>query len=823
MEKRISLNGTWQFKEANDTQWYEGKVPGCVQLDLMALKKLEDPFYRMNEIECHKLEEKEWIYKKEFDFDVDMTEEIDMVKLVFEGIDTLADIYLNGEFIGRAENMFIPHIFDVTDIINYGKNTLEVHFDSPIKTIKAIENASPVNLAWSGESARPYVRKAQYSYGWDWGPRIAQVGLWRGVYLSIIKDAEILNPFFYTEKIEGDTAYVNVSAEVDSYMDQDLEAEILVSYNGCVCAKKRVSVQNDKIKAVLEIKEPKLWYPNGIGEQPLYDITITLLMDDEIIDEKTFRSGIRTVKLLRNRDSEGESFIFEINGIKVFAKGADWIPADNLLPRLTRQDYYEYIKLAKDANMNMLRIWGGGIYEDPAFYDACDEMGIMVWQDFMYACAQYPDQFEWFQELAIEESEAVLLALRNHPSIVLWCGNNENNWGFYSWWHNGDPKYLGNFIYKEILPKLCAQYDPSRPYWVSSPYGGQDPNSEAEGDRHQWNVWSGWMDYSAYLGDRGRFLSEFGFQAMPDWKTVLSYTAPEDRTILSPVMLAHNKMAEGMERLIRFMVGRLGFPKDLKSFVYLSQFNQAEAIKTGVEHWRSRKFMTAGTLYWQLNDCWPVASWSCLDYYKRKKALYHYSKKFYADVLPYIVQEGDGVSIYGISDLLYNADAEVRIVVYSLGGKKISEKQLKTSLIANDVMKIAHYSTQDLNIGYAPKAMPVDIPGCTLPIEKNGELLNSVIYVQITVNGVTYENYKVFDRFRNLELVQPNISCNVDGNTITLTADVPAFGVFVETEEDVDLSDNCLNMIPGEKYTIKCSGTPGKIEIFDITRMIAKI
>ncbi|ABY95559.1 MULTISPECIES: beta-mannosidase [Thermoanaerobacter] len=823
MEKRISLNGVWHFRESNASEWYEGEVPGCVQLDLIRLGKIEDPYYRMNEIKFHKLEEKEWVYKKEFDFNAKDKNEYDAIKLVFEGIDTFADIYLNGIHLGKVQNMFIPYEFDIKDIVKDGNNVLEVHFDSITKTIKAMEQTSPVKLEWSGESGRPYVRKAQYSYGWDWGPRIVQVGLWRGAYLSLVKYAEIKNPYFYTEKIEQNKAYVVISAEIEGYIVQDFEAEIEIIHNDISYGKKRVKVQKNRIKTTMLIENPKLWYPNGIGEQPLYDIRIRLLTGEEIIDEKSFRSGIRTVKLVREKDEEGETFIFEINGIKVFAKGVNWIPADNLLPRLTKEDYYEYIRLAKDANMNMLRIWGGGIYEDPAFYDACDEMGIMVWQDFMYACAEYPDQFEWFQKLAKEEAEKVILSLRNHPSIVLWCGNNENNWGFHSWWDNGDPKYLGNYIYKEILPKVCAKLDPSRPYWVSSPYGGEDPNSETEGDRHQWNVWSGWVDYEEYTKDKGRFLSEFGFQSMPDWKTVLSYTSPEDRTILSPVMISHNKMVEGMERLVRFMVGHLGFPKDLKSFVYLSQFNQAEAIKTGVEHWRSRKFKTAGTLYWQFNDCWPVASWSCIDYYKRKKALYHYSKKFYAEILPYIKEEDGGITVYGISDLVHDKEVEVTIKVFKLNGEKIAEKQLKTRLIANDVTKIAHYKIEELNIGYSVKEMPIAIPGCTLPVEKNGELLDSVIYVEIIADGKTYENYKVFDKFRNLSLIEPKINYQIKNDLIVLTTDVPAFGVFIEPENDIDLSDNCLNMMPGKQYEVKFSQKPESVEVFDITQLVANI
>lgn len=822
--KTISLNGQWQFTDASKINWQNGTVPGCVQMDLMALGQLPDPFYRMDEHYCHELEDKEWVYRKTFDFE---GFDYDEARLVFEGIDTLADVYLNGVYLGRAENMFIPYEYDVSDVLVMGENVIEVRFDSPIKTIKALEHNSPVALASSCESARPYVRKAQYSYGWDWGPRIAQTGLWRPVHLDLIKDAKLEDAFFYTTKLEDGKAHVKVQGDVTSYINDELSVVVSIFFEDKKVASAAVPVNSQAyglgFAAAMDIADPQLWYPNGMGAQPLYDIDVRLLKGQEEVDKLAFRSGIRTVRIVQDRDEEGTSFIFEINGVKVFAKGADWIPADNLLPRLTKKDYYQYVRLAKEANMNMIRIWGGGIYEDKAFYDTCDEMGIMVWQDFMYACAQYPDQFEWFRDLAEEEAVVVVKQLRNHPSIVLWCGNNENNWGFYSWWHNGDPEFLGNYIYKQMLPRICAEYDPSRPYWVSSPYGGKDPNSMGEGDRHAWDVWSNWQDYGNYLHDRGRFLSEFGFQAMPAWKTVLSFTAPEDRKILSPVMLAHNKMAEGMERLIRFMAGRLGLPKDLRSFVYMTQFNQAEAIKAGVEHWRSRKFKTAGAIYWQLNDCWPVASWACLDYYKRKKGLYYYSKRFFADILPVIKQEDGNIAVYGVNDKLNDVEGTLRITAYGLDGRKLGEVRQAVSLIANDVVKIAQVAYDKLGIRYTPRFMPVDLPGTTLPVEKNGELLDAVVFVELKVGQDSYTNYMVFDRFRNLNLISPQIYVEVTGNTIKVRSNAPAFAVFIETENDVDLSDNCLNLEPGVEYIIRCSADPGNIEVFDLTAMVADI
>ncbi|NPV53769.1 MAG: glycoside hydrolase family 2 protein [Firmicutes bacterium] len=910
MIRRIPLNGEWKFAEAGRDNWETGTVPGCVQLDLMALGKLPDPFYRMDEHYAHELEDKEWIYRKEFDLGFDPRFEVllseapnpegghgdysmgdyHMAELVFMGLDTLADIYLNGEYLGRAENMFIPHRYDVTSKLAAGRNMIEIRFASPIREIKAMERNSPVKLMATCETARPYVRKAQYSYGWDWGPRLAQVGIWRPVYLELIKDASIEHPFFFTREIRDGKAYVSIQAEVRRYVEGELSARVDVAYEGetvasCVVSVKPMKSGEEGIEAFLVIDSPRLWCPNGLelacpnglgglggpgeqsggqpGEQPLYEIKITLSKreenGEEVIDERSFRSGIRTVRLLQERDGQGTSFIFEINGTRVFAKGADWIPADNLLPRLTREDYEEYIRLAREANMNMLRIWGGGIYEDGAFYEACDRHGIMVWQDFMYACAEYPDQFEWFRKLAREEAVEIVKALRNHPSIVLWCGNNENNWGFHSWWKVGDPEFLGNYIYKQMLPRICAEYDPSRPYWVSSPYGGEDPdpNSEREGDRHAWDVWSRWVDYDQYRQDRGRFLSEFGFQAMPDWRTVLSYTAPEDRHVLSPVMLAHNKMPEGMERLIRFLVGRIGFPRDLRSFVYLTQFNQVEAVKMGVEHWRSRKFATAGTLYWQFNDCWPVASWSCLDYYRRKKALYYYTRRFFANLLVVIKQADDGIILEGVNDTTREVPGRLRVAAYDLKGGKLGQKELEVRLPANDATKLARCSYEELGIGYEPRLMPVDLPGTTLPVKKNGRLLDSVVFVELAASGSPsglsglpgssgsaspassansdspgglggssgsdgpYRNYAVFERFRNLNLVRPDIAVEVKDNHILLRSDVPAFGVFIEPEREVELQDNCLNMEPGVTYAIGCSGDPGRVEVFDLTRMVA--
>lgn len=823
--KQMSLDGQWEFQEAGAENWQVGTVPGCVQMDLLQLGKLPDPFYGMNEIEMHRIENKAWVYRKVFTLSPQDIEQ-DAIELVFEGVDTLADIYLNDNLLGRVENMFIPHRFDVSELAEEGDNIIEVRFDSPITTIRTMEQTSPVKLSSSCESARIYVRKAQYAYGWDWGPRIAQVGLWRPVYLEFINGASIHHPFAYTVALNNNQAHVRVTAIIEPFNDEQYVAEIALSFAGKVITHAAVEAKAYEeseylVQADFTIEDPELWWPNGLGEQPLYDVGIKVGDGRKWYDRTSFRIGIRTVKLIQEADEEGATFIIAINGVKVFCKGANWIPGDSLLPRLKRDDYYQLVGLAKDANMNMLRVWGGGIYEDPAFYDACDELGIMIWQDFMYACAQYPDEFDWFQEMALAEADSVVKTLRNHPALVLWCGNNENNWGFDEWWKIGVPKYMGNYVYREILPTVCASQDPSRPYWVSSPYGGEHPNSKTEGDTHSWAVWSNWQDYDGYLNDNGRFISEFGFQSMPNWQTVLSYTAPEDRHVLSPVVLSHQKMTEGMEKLVRFMVGRVGFPKDFKSFCNLTQFVQAEAIRTGVEHWRARQFKTAGALYWQLNDCWPVASWSSVDYGRRKKGLWYYSQRFFAPVLPILRLEENLITLKVVSDLRQPTPITGKVTAYRMDGTRLAEQAFAGKVLANAVTTLEQWSLDQFAIGYSPRVLPMDGSSTTVPVERNGDLIDTVLYVELESGGQTYRNFQVFERFRSLNLAPAAIKVAVKGKKITLTSKVPAFGVFIEAANDIDLSDNCLNLEPGRAVTVECSSAPGEVTASSLTDFVA--
>jgi len=445
--------------------------------------------------------------------------------------------------------------------------------------------------------------------------------------------------------------------------------------------------------------------------------------------------------------------------------------------------------MARDANMNMLRVWGGGIYEDKQFYALCDELGIMVWQDFMFACAEVPDHLEWFRQLSDREVREAVRNLRYHASIVLWCGNNENNFGFDEWpmmGHKINGEYLGNRLYLQDFPMICAREDPSRPYWPSSPYGGDKANSAGYGDQHVWNVWSGWADYKSYADENGRFISEFGFESAPDAKTIDFFATKKEQNILGPVMLSHNKKVEGQERILRFINAHFGLTTDFGAFIYLSQLDQAEAIKFGVEHWRARKYRTAGTLYWQLNDSWPVFSWSSVDYFKRPKALYYYTRRFYADILPIVRYEpsDQGVGVTVVNDRYEDTLVDATLEIWNTGGTKVWEKKYDGLRLPRDSVSTVDLITMD------------EIPAKTLS--------DMVMHVRVVCGDQQYDNYARFGEFREIHLMDPEVSYVREGDSLVFRCTRPAFGVHVATEDDCLLSDDFFTLVPSVVVRVKC-------------------
>ena len=795
----VFLNGEWQINDDEGEFTFTGNVPGTVQGDLILQKLVPHPYIGLNEKYMRDLENKSWACIKEFELDNLPAEE--NIELIFEGIDTLSNIYLNGRYLGNTDNMFLEYRFDIKDILKKGKNILKVNIKSPVKEPRALERTYGKIGSTSEESSRPYVRKAQYSYGWDWGARVATSGIWRPVYIESYNKARLTGCTAYLEEMHNKEGLIRVSGYVASTIDlddlQNYRVEVRVNDKTISELPIEHSANGVRFDGAFTLKNIQLWFPNGLGKQYLYTFKFKLKYKDGVVYSEEKKIGLRTVELIREQDSEGETFMFAINGKRIFAKGANWIPADNILTWIKSGDYEKLLCMAKEANMNMLRIWGGGIYEDEEFYNLCDKWGIMVWQDFMFACAEYPDHLEWFRNLSNKEVRGIVRKLRYHPSIVLWCGNNENNWGFDEWpmmAHKVDDEYLGNKLYLHDFPMICAQEDPSRPYWPSSPYGGDKANSASSGDYHIWNVWSGWADYKDYAKENGRFISEFGFQSAPAPKTIDFFAKKEEQEIFDPVILNHNKQVEGQGKILRFINSHFGLVTDFDTFVYLSQLNQAEAIKFGVEHWRARKYKTAGTLYWQYNDSWPVFSWSCVDYFKSPKALYYYTKKFYADILPVAHYESSDqtIRVMVVNDQYEDKIVNASLAIWDTEGKRIWEKKYEGIRILKDFV-----STIDIvNID--------EIPVKTLS--------DTVMHISVRCDEQEYENYFLFNDFRNMHLVDPELSYVREGDDLVFRCKRPAFGVHIAIEEECVPSDNFFTLVPSVNKRVRCLSSKIKVK-----------
>lgn len=704
----ISLNGEWLFKECGKDEetppstgpWLKATVPGVVHLDLLRNRKIPDPFFRMNELEVAWVEEKDWWYKKIFQVGKEFLNH-DRVELVFHGLDTFATIWLNGKQVAKTANMFHEHEFNVKDLLKEGENILVVRLDSPKRVLEETYNKSDVKLKGAYYSPVVYGRKAQYSFGWDWGPRLGTSGIWRSVELKAYDVCKI-ESFYFSSDLNSDlrSSRVSVSVSIEVFKAERLKLRARVRGFGEDHVREEygdVSPGLNVFKIEFNIENPKLWWPNGYGEQNLYDLEIVVEDSKGVLDTVKKKVGIRKIEVVQEKDEEGRTFFFRVNGVPVFCKGVDWVPADSFLPRVSRQVYDYLLSRVKEAHMNMVRVWGGGVYEDEAFYELCDEKGILVWQDFMFACAEYPEE-EWFFELVRKEAEKVVKRLRNHACLAIWCGNNENHWGFKAHWFGMKDRFYGETIYHKILPEVCSKLDPATFYWPSSPYGGDDPNSQSEGDRHNWEVWSMLRDYTEYLNDKGRFISEFGFQSAPSMETIRRFTLPEDRNPQSRVIEFHNKQPFGQERLWFFILAHFKLAVNLSRFVYLTQINQGEAMKTGIEHWRRRKFKTGGALIWQLNDCWPVLSWSLIDYYGGLKASYYYVKRAFDPVNVSLLVKQDRVEAWVCNDLLKPVKGRLRLMSFDMKGNRKRGREREIVVEANSSKPCMELSLSELSV-----------------------------------------------------------------------------------------------------------------------------
>ena len=677
----LTLDHGWQFRQvgAAESGWLPATVPGDVHLDLLTNKKIGDPFYRDNETKLQWIEKESWEYRLSFEATPALLSRSN-VELVFDGLDGATEVYLNGALVEKTGNSFRTWRMSVKNALRSGKNELRVVFPSPLKAADEAAASDP----WQPKTktaTKTYLRKPAYEYGWDWGPRFVTSGIWKPVRLEGW-DRERLADFAIRQRdVSKDVAHLNAEVEIEATASGTANVTVKYAVNGQPKTASTTAALHEGRNVIdlpIEIQKPKLWYPAGYGEQPLYEFTAQV--GGETRKAKT---GLRSVVLRRDLDKWGRSFEFVVNGIPVFAKGADVIPFDSFPNRVKAADYRRILGAARAANMNMIRHWGGGYYETDEFYSICDELGIMVWQDFMFGNDWQPGTYAFKQNIEAEAEDQVR-RLRNHPSIVLWSGNNETELAFH--WGENDKlpadvraqmwqDYLTEF--SGILPRVVAKLDGETPYWPSSPSSDyeQVTGKYHTGDDHIWDVWHGRVPFSTYETHQSRFVTEYGFQSFPEMKTIETFTEPSDRTnIFTPVMLNHQKNNEGNSIIHDYLLKDYPEPKDFASFLYVSQVLQAEGIKIGAEHFRRSRPETMGSIYWQLNDCWPVASWSSIDYYGRWKALQYYARRFYASVLVSPHVEAGALKVYVVSDKVKAEPATLRVRLMNFDGKVLLEE-----------------------------------------------------------------------------------------------------------------------------------------------------
>ena len=814
----LALDHGWQFRQVAPEQsaesgWLTATVPGDVHFDLLANKKIPDPFYRDNEAKLQWIENESWEYRLSFEATPALLARSN-IDLVFDGLDAAATVYLNGVQVLTADNMFRVWRIPAKAHLHAGSNQLRIVFPSPVKAAKEVAAGDPFRLNSKTED-KTYIRKAAFEYGWDWGPRFVTSGIWRPARLEAWDKVRIADFAIHQRDVSGEVAHLDAQVEVDSATAGP--ARVTVSYHPSGAPKSvqtpfvttaaNLHAGRNVIDLPIEIRKPKLWFPAGYGDQPLYEFTAQLGVGGQWAETRTAKAGLRSIVLDRHLDQWGRSFQLVVNGIPVFAKGADVIPFDSFPNRVTTANYRRILESARDANMNMIRHWGGGYYETDAFYQICDELGIMVWQDFQFGNDWQPGTYAF--KLNIEaEAEDQVRRLRNHPSIVVWCGNNETesafNWSprptlppeirFYMW-----QDYLTEF--SGILPRVVARLAPETPYWPSSPsadYENVTPTYHT-GDDHVWDVWHGRVPFSTYETHHSRFVTEYGFQSFPEMKTIEAFTEPEDRTgIFTPVMLAHQKNNEGNSIIHDYLLKDYPEPKDFPSFLYVSQVLQAEGIKIGAEHFRRSRPETMGSIFWQLNDCWPVASWSSIDYYGRWKALQYYARRFYAPILVSPHVENGSLKVYIVSDKTESTPASLRVRLMDFDGKVLLSE------------------SKNVDVAGLSSKVYLDWPLKKLADAGAADTSRVLVVADLQTGGASDFAMNGTQISRNLVYLAPTKEVHLQpaalkletlgasGNyKIRVTSPILARDVYLAFGDlDVKLSDNYFDILPGETVEI---------------------
>ncbi|MCM1047861.1 MAG: glycoside hydrolase family 2 protein [Clostridiales bacterium] len=823
--ERIEINQNWQMRIIGENiygiseEWLDAEVPGSVYGNLLKKGLMPDPYYRMNELDALKLMEKDFCFRTKFNISKEQLEE-DFLLLRFDGIDTLADVYLNDEHLGYCDNMHRIWEYDIHETAKEGENALRVQIYSPTKYIA--EENEKIYTGGSLECMEgfPHLRKAHCMFGWDWGPRLPDAGIFRAVSLLSGKKAR-LEQVYITQKwnhkateenalstntsnvvVVNDDEIVTVvcNVTIENFTDDVADALVLKTAlfapDGQLIAEKSSAASEDWDRFV--VNAPQKWWPHGYGEQPLY--TIKVILEDEDgkeLDSFVRRIGLRTITVNTEKDEWGECFAHEVNGVKIFAMGADYIPEDNILSRVTKERTYKLLKAAAEANHNCIRVWGGGYYPDDWFYDACDELGLIVWQDFMFACASYElnDDFERSISAEIRDN---IRRIRHHACLGLWCGNNEMETQTLDgvWKPSIKQKYDYIKLYEYIIPKIVEEEDPATFYWPSSPSSGgnfDNPWDENRGDAHYWDVWHGNKPFTEYRKFYFRYLSEFGFQSFPCLKTVESFTEPVDRNIFTRVMEMHQRNRAANGKILDYLSATYLYPADFEMMLYASQLLQADAVRYGIEHFRRHRGRCMGTVVWQLNDIWPVASWASIDYYGRWKALHYAEKRAFAPIMisceeigelserPYCIKQPAPIEkaarIHVANETMEKVNGKV---VWSL-------RESDGSIIISGEKNVA---IEALDGVWLEK----------LNFSEYDELEVYISFAFLMDGKVVSEGTCLFTAPKHYPFKNPELSYRREGKELIISASAYAKNVAIEgVDGDVKLSDNFFDMNPGER------------------------
>lgn len=782
---QLSLNGTWKMKSTDGCYSAQAKVPGSVYQNLLEQGIIEDPFYRENEIDAKAVSEKDYVYSRHFQVEKELLS-MEKIFLVCEGIDTIAEIFVNDISVLKCDNMHIVWEAEISHALREGENEIRVCFTSPYKHLETIKARHPdMDLEGHLFQAHLQMRKAAYMFGWDWGPALADMGIWKSMGIKGYRAGRLLG--MKADQVHSfEKALLRCEAEMESFGNSENVCRFsLLDPDGTLIG----TEESADGKTEFTVNHPKLWWCSGYGEQPLYTIRAELLdQEGNLLDFTEKRVGLRTLSLVREKDRWGESFYFAVNGVEVFARGADYIPEDSLVARVTPQKTRKLLESCRKANFNMIRVWGGGLYPSDAFLDYCDEHGIMIWQDFMFANIVSI----WSGEEKENMTREIIFQtkrLRDHPSLALLCGNNETEMMV---WEDMNPRYKEMYIqqYEVDMPEIVKELAPQVSYWPSSPsaFGRmQDTENENYGDSHDWQVWHGEKPFTHYRDTFPRFNSEFGLQSFPCTDTIETFTLPEDRNIFSYVMENHQKSKNGNRVINSYISQYFSFPKDFRGLIYLSQMIQMEGIRYGVEHWRrnrnDRRCM--GTLFWQVNDCWQVASWASIDCFGRWKGLQYGAKRFFEPVLASACEKGTVVDLFVSNEQLKAVDGTLRWQLFHKDRGLVKEDAIDCHVRRLHTEQIVHLDFGDVIVN------------------RHDAREHYLAYSFEQGNKVTGEGTVMFVQPKHFTFQKPEIKCEkLDSRTWKLTTDHFAKFVEVNFGQDRILSDNYFDLIPGREKII---------------------